>query len=62
MIKYFKLKAFIYLLLRDEMPFGTLEHLIKQTKNETSSLFNKEALEQYAEKIVERLLDDNEDN
>jgi hypothetical protein len=54
-----RLKAFIYILLRDELTIRTMERILEVTKRtEPSSQYGNRHLELYSEEVIERLLDD----
>ncbi len=51
------LKAFLYLLLRDELPAGVVEKLVVQVESSKGQiqLFSNEPLANYAEELAFRL-------
>lgn len=55
-----RLKAFLYLLLRDHLTVGKLEHLMELTTKGVNlqSHYSNKTLEAYTELIMERLLDE----
>lgn len=54
-----RLKAFIYILLRDELTIGTMERILEVTKRiESKTQYGNQHLELYSEEIIERLLDE----
>lgn len=52
-----KLKAFLYMLLRDELTVGTCEAMMQEIAKipEQGAAFTNQPLERYVETVIERL-------
>lgn len=51
-----KLKCFLYLLMRDELPCGVIARIVKDLPGKTRLTYSNEGLARYAEEVMQELL------